>query len=200
MASFCPQTRASASASTHRTASLPEALQGDMRRNDVIAVALCPKQTLDLACTANRVPDTRSCTQTVTHMARGQPSPAQPTHSPHSSEEKVELAILSSPHLGAVAEVECGFASNVEILSALCYLGAIGLRCFAAPLSAYPSRCFSFLQQVLPLHRTHAIHLFVPFLPSSLPPSLPSSLPSSFLLEPLQVRAEFIRTPPPFNW
>jgi hypothetical protein len=103
MASFCPQTRASASASTHRTASLPEALQGDMRRNDVIAVALCPKQTPDLACTANRVPDTRSCTQTVTHMARGQPSPAQPTHSPH-KQRRENLAgnpLLSSPLLSS---------------------------------------------------------------------------------------------------
>jgi hypothetical protein len=118
--------------------------------------------------------------------------------------------LLSSPHLGAVAEVECGFASNVEILSALCYLGAIGLRCFAAsagpalPCPALQPPCQPTHQGaslfcskcVLPLLRTHAIHLFVPFLPSS----LPSPLLSSFLLEPLQVRAEFIRTPPPFNW
>ena len=207
MASFCPQTRASASASTHRTASLPEALQGDMRRNDVIAVALCPKQTPDLACTANRVPDTRSCTQTVTHMARGQPSPANTQSAQQRRESRAGNPLLSSPHLGAVAEVECGFASNAEILSVLLswrnratVLCGLCRPCPAAPLSAYPSRCFSFLQQVLPLHRTHAIHLFVPFLPSSLPPSLPPSLPSSFLLEPLQVRAEFIRTPPPFNW
>jgi hypothetical protein len=192
----------------------------------VIAVALCRKQTPGLAWPGlHRQP----CPKHKILHANGhphgkraaQPSPAQPTHSPHKqqrgksswqSSPPLSSPLLASPHLGAVAEVECGFASNAEILSVLLSWRnrATVLCSLCRPCSTPPPPCQPTHQGaslfcskcVLPLHRTHAIHLCVPFLPSFLSAFLSSFifLPSSFFLKPLQVRAEFIRTPPPFNW
>jgi hypothetical protein len=173
----------------------------------VIAVALCRKQTPGLAWPGlHRQP----CPKHKILHANGhphgkraaQPSPAQPTHSPHKqqrgksswqSSPPLSSPLLASPHLGAVAEVECGFASNAEILSVLLswrnratVLCSLCRPCSTPPpLSAYPSRCFSFLQQVRAAPPSHPRNPPLRALSSFLPLCLPLFLHlSSFIFLP----------------
>ena len=189
MASFCPQTRASASASTHRTASLPEALQGDMRRNDVIAVRTMPE--------ANARPGLhrQPCPRHKILHANGHPHgkrAAQPSQHTVRTAAKRKSSWQSSPLLSSFGRCcrggvrvceQCGNSERSVILAQSGY-GALrplqALPC--SPLVSLPIKVllFSAASAAPPSHpRNPPLRALSSFFSSSLSSSL-----SSFIFPP----------------